>query len=242
MHNQIHTSDDVKQLGTILTVWAHPDDETFCAGGIIAAAINNGQKVICITATRGEAGVQDETRWPAAKLADIREHEMEAALKVLGITNHYWLDYHDGDCYKISDEEGSAKIKEFIETHQPDTILTFGPEGLTGHPDHQAVSRWVSLATKGTKVKVYHKVEDEELFRKYMEPMHKQFNIYFNIDRPPVRPAASCDIAFSLTPELMEQKRTALKEMPSQTEAMLKHTPKDSMEAAVAMECFVQAP
>ena len=53
-------------------VWAHPDDETYSMAGIMATAVKNGQQVICVTATRGEAGVQDHLRWPAHKLAEDR--------------------------------------------------------------------------------------------------------------------------------------------------------------------------
>ncbi len=44
---QIHNFEDIKKLGTILSVWAHPDDETFTCGGILATAVKNGQQVVC---------------------------------------------------------------------------------------------------------------------------------------------------------------------------------------------------
>src|SRR5947207_1873194 len=105
---QIKTSDDIKQLGTILSVWAHPDDESFSCAGIMAAAIQNGQSVACITATKGEDGVQDESRWPAEQLGEIRAHEMDEALDILGCHNHNWLGYHDGRCQEISADEAVA--------------------------------------------------------------------------------------------------------------------------------------
>ena len=77
----IKTTDDIKHLGTILFVAAHPDDETFNAGGILAAAARNGQTVIVVTATKGEGGVQDESRWPADSLGDIRAKELKQASK-----------------------------------------------------------------------------------------------------------------------------------------------------------------
>ena len=48
------TSDDVAELGTILGIWAHPDDEAYLSGGLMALARDNGQRVVCVTATRGE--------------------------------------------------------------------------------------------------------------------------------------------------------------------------------------------
>ncbi len=237
MH-QISSAKDVKKLGTILSVWAHPDDESFCAAGIMAAAVNNGQKVICVTATRGEKGVRDDKRWPVDKLPEIREKEMLAALKELGVTNHHWLNYIDGDCDCISGNEGRRQIKKLIEMYQPDTILTFGPDGLTGHPDHQAVSRWARQAAKDTNVKVYQAVEEKEHYEKYMKPMDRQFNIYFNIDKPPIYNGEVCAIAFTLSPELRRKKQRALQAMPSQTEVMFKQAP-DFMEASLQAEYFV---
>ena len=84
-----------------MSVWAHPDDESFLAAGVLAAAVRNGQSVICVTATRGEEGFQNTDKWPADKLSDIRTAELEAALKILGIHEHHWLNYRDGRCCDV---------------------------------------------------------------------------------------------------------------------------------------------
>lgn len=238
---QIRTAQDIKKLGTILSVWAHPDDESFTAAGILRAAAANGQKVVCITATRGEAGVRDETRWPAAKLGQIREKELKTALRHLGVKEQYFLDYIDGHCREIPESEAAAQIKKFVDKYQPDTILTFGPEGMTGHSDHKTVSHWVDAATAGTNIKVYHAVEEAKRYNNFMKPMDEQFDIYFNIDRPPICKAADCAIAFELPKDILAKKCSALKSMPSQTEAMFKQTPKPTMDAMLGNEYFVLA-
>ena len=238
---QIKNTSDIKQLGTILSVWAHPDDESFSCAGIMAAAVKNGQKVICITANRGELGVQDEKRWPANRLAQIREEEMDQALEILGVKEHIWLDYTDGKCQNTPLLEGASRIVSAIKQHRPDAILTFGPDGMTGHPDHQSVSRWVTEAVKGKEIKVYHTVEEKDRYNRFMVEADKKFDIYFNIDKPPVFVESRCDIAYSLSPEILFQKRLALKAMPSQTERMFKNTASDMMNAMLAQECFVLA-
>ena len=239
--NQIKQTDDIKQLGSILSVWAHPDDESFSCAGLMAAAIQNGQKVACVTATKGEKGVQDASRWPAEQLGETRAEEMHQALDIIGCHNHNWLGYQDGHCHKVAVEEAAAKIKSLIDKYQPDTILTFGPDGMTGHPDHQSVSRWVDVAVKGTDIRVYHSVEEEDRYNQFMVEADKQFNIYFNIDKPPVFIEADCDIAYSLPPDILFKKRLALKAMPSQTERMFKQVPSDMINAMLAQECFVLA-
>ncbi len=232
---------DIGQLGTILCVWAHPDDESFTCAGILAAASGNGQTVACITATKGELGVQDESRWPAAELGEIRQRELSKALEILGIKEHHWLGYRDGECEQVPDEEGTARVRQYIEQYNPDTILTFGSDGLTGHPDHQTVSKWVNMAARGHNIAVFHAVENEDAYENYLKDLDRHFNIYFNIDKPPVKSVEECDIALYLTPELIQAKYDALAAMPSQMERLLKAIPEDDFKNIFGCECFVRA-
>ena len=63
---------EVADLGTILSVWAHPDDETFLAAGHMAATADAGARVVCVSATAGERGTDDPGRWPPDRLAQVR--------------------------------------------------------------------------------------------------------------------------------------------------------------------------
>lgn len=238
---QLTTTEHIKRLGTILSVWAHPDDESFCCGGILAAAVANGQQVICATATRGEKGVQDEDRWPAERLGVVREGELAAALKVLGIKTHHWLGYNDGACDSVTASEAVQKIQELIEQYRPDTILTFGPDGLTGHPDHCTVSAWVSAATSGQDIAVYHVVEVPESYEA-MKAADDRFNIFFNIAEPPLVTEADCVILLRLTGDLLEKKYQSLRVQPSQTEAMLTALTRDQVNRMFCLEAMVKAP
>src|SRR5918998_1048475 len=58
------TAGGVAELGTILGIWAHPDDEAYLSGGLMAMARDNGSRVVCVTATRGELGTPDPAAWP----------------------------------------------------------------------------------------------------------------------------------------------------------------------------------
>lgn len=237
---QIATAQDISRLGTILCVWAHPDDETFTCAGIMTAAIRNGQTVVCVTATKGEKGVQDPARWPAERLGEIRAAELSEALQLMGCQNHHWLDCMDGDCSQLSDTEGSEKIRQFIDKYSPDTILTFGPDGMTGHPDHQAVSRWTALAAAG-RAQLYYAVEEQQIYDDYMRDIDQQFNVYFNIDKPPLRDTADCDIALRLSPELCKIKESAFRAMPSQYDSFFATLTPEQVRAITCVECFVKA-
>ncbi len=218
----IKSAQDVKSLGTILGVWAHPDDEIFSMAGIMAAAVRNGQQVICITATRGEAGVQDESRWPASELAAIRSRELDRAYDILGVTEHHWLDYADGGCDQVDESEAAAKIAEFIERYQPDSILTFDETGMTGHPDHKCMHHWALLAHKKTasQAVVYTTALTSGQYEAYKKA-GAQKDVFFNIDNPPVCSAGDCQCCLELTDELYRLKLEALRAMPSQTESLL---------------------
>ena len=142
------TEHDPTRLGTILGVWAHPDDEAYLSATIMATAIGAGQRVVCITATRGEAGSLDHERWPPETMAAVREAELDACLAVLGVTEHTWLDYPDGGCGEVPVDEPAARIAAVVDDVRPDTVLTFGPDGMTGHVDHIAVCQWTTEALR----------------------------------------------------------------------------------------------
>jgi GlcNAc-PI de-N-acetylase len=66
----------VAALGTILGVWAHPDDEAYLSGGLMAMARDLGSRVVCVTATRGELGTTDPVAWPPTRLATARRRQV----------------------------------------------------------------------------------------------------------------------------------------------------------------------
>ncbi len=142
----ITSPSDVPELGTVLGVWAHPDDEAYLSAGLMAAARDHGARVVCLTATRGELGTPDPATWPPDRLSAQRTRELARSLAVLGVTEHSWLGYRDGACQAVPVAEAVARLCSVIEDVAPDTVLTFGPDGVTGHPDHRVVSGWVSAA------------------------------------------------------------------------------------------------
>src|SRR5690606_33935075 len=125
--------DAVAALGTILSVWAHPDDETYLAAGVMAAARDHGQRVVCATATAGERGTDDPDTWPPDRLGRVRRWEAAAAMAVLGVREHLVLGLPDGDL-AAHEEEGLDWAGRLVDAVAPDTILTFGPDGMTFHP------------------------------------------------------------------------------------------------------------
>ena len=152
---------DVAELGTVLSVWAHPDDEAYLCGGLMAAAVDAGSRVVCVTATRGELGVTDPVRWPPDRLAEIREAEMaECHARILGVTEHHWLGYPGRRLRSrsISTAGAAADRRAASSEIRPDTVLTFAADGQTGHPDHIAVHHWTAEAVRRTGIGTLHVV------------------------------------------------------------------------------------
>ena len=133
--------------GTLLGVWAHPDDEAYLSAGLMADARRRGDRVVVVTATAGEHGTDDPTAGRRAGSAARRRRELRASLAALGVHEHHLLGYRDGGC---RDVDGSDRIAEIVDDVRPDTIVTFGPDGMTGHPDHRAVSAWTTDAWQAT--------------------------------------------------------------------------------------------
>src|SRR5438552_18592538 len=117
-------------LGTVLLVWAHPDDDIYTSAGIMAASAAAGDRVVDVTATRGEGGSMDEERWPPAAMGEVREKELLRSFEVLGVTEHEFLGLPDIDMDTPLPESGEARVRELMADVRPDTVLTFGPDGM----------------------------------------------------------------------------------------------------------------
>src|SRR3954454_16785253 len=138
---------DTAALGTILGVWAHPDDDIFCSAGLMATAVRNGQRVVDVTATRGEGGSMDEDRWPSASMGDVRTKELLRSLEILGVREHRFLDGPvDVDMQEHLDEAAAEQVRAIVQEIEPDRILPCAQNAMTGHQGHKDVSPWAPTA------------------------------------------------------------------------------------------------
>ena len=131
----------------LLAVFAHPDDEAYRPGGALALLAWRGVGVHLLTATRGESGsCGDPPLCRPGELSIVRERELRCACATLGIEPPRILDYEDGHLSEIVPEEIVAQILGVVDVVRPQIILTFGPDGLSGHPDHVAIGRYAAEA------------------------------------------------------------------------------------------------
>ena len=206
------------EMGTILSVWAHPDDETFLAGGIMAAAAGAGQAVVCASATAGEHGTDDPIAWPPDVLGELRRSESAAAAGILGIPETRWLGFEDGSLATVAVEDGVGPVSDLIAQVEPNTILTFGPDGMTGHPDHRTVSAWTTEAWRrsGRTVRLFHAAVTAAHVLSFAA-VYEQWGVFMTDDRPGGVEESEMTIAFRLEEPLLARKLAALRAMPSQT-------------------------
>jgi len=211
-------------LGTVLSIWAHPDDETYLVGGLSAAVSDAGRRGVCVTATRGEAGGDGQ----------VRTAELVGALEVLGVDEHHWLDYPDGGCAEVDAGEAATRIRAIVDQVRPDTVITFGPDGFTGHPDHQAVSAWTDRALEGYEALLLHAVARESVVD---EGLDEEFGVY-ELGRPRVCADDELALLLELEGTVLDRKVSALLRQESQTGALVDAVGLDRFRAWVASEAF----
>jgi LmbE family N-acetylglucosaminyl deacetylase len=128
--------------GTLLAVFAHPDDESLVAGGMLAACAAHGIEVHVVSLTRGELG--PSAIESVADLGAERARELESAGRELGVTTEC-LTFPDGELDGVGDRATRA-IRDRIRALRPDALLSFDESGLYWHPDHIAVHEYVAAA------------------------------------------------------------------------------------------------
>jgi LmbE family N-acetylglucosaminyl deacetylase len=227
-------------LGTVLGVWAHPDDEAYLAGGVLSALADAGHRVVCVTATRGEAAVPDATAGERAAAAAVRTAELAEALSVLGVTEHHWLDLPDGGCADVDPGLATACLGALVDEVGPATILTFGPDGFTGHPDHRAVSAWVEAVVRrrrerdGHAPRVLHAVAGEHSDDQQIDD---DFGV-FALGGPRRCRDDEVDVLLALRDAALERKVDALVAQESQTAGIVAAVGRRRFARWVAVERF----
>lgn len=139
---------------TLLSVLAHPDDESFGMGGTLAHYARQGVAVHLVCATRGEVGdVDPQFLRGFNSVAERREHELRCAAEKLGLTSVHFLDYRDSGMPGSADnhhpralaaaplEDVARLVLGYIEELKPQVVLTFDPIGGYRHPDHIAIHK-----------------------------------------------------------------------------------------------------
>ena len=133
----------MNEITSLLAIFAHPDDESYRAGGTLALLAQKGVQVWVLCATRGELGILD---LGPEDTGEIRQREMECACRALSINSPLFLDYQDGTLAQVDEERAVGQVVQVIQKLRPEVLLTWPPNGVSGHADHVAVSNWTDIA------------------------------------------------------------------------------------------------
>lgn len=125
---------------TLVAVFAHPDDERI-VGPLLARYAREGHDVYLVIATDGSKGVREHAGVPAGdSLAAVRAEETRCAAGQLGIHPPILLGYEDAGLASFASLEALRDdVRRVLRELRPDAVISFGPEGGTGHPDHRLV-------------------------------------------------------------------------------------------------------
>lgn len=179
----------------LMAILAHPDDESLAFGGTLARYAAQGVETHVVMATRGQAGRHGPGEHPGrVALGWIREAEFRAAARELGVHAVHVLDYQDGLLDRADPAEAAEGIARIIRTVRPHVVLTFGPDGLYGHPDHIAISQFTSTAIHLAATpegdapphsvsKLYHVAWGEETWRQYQATFKRLVSTVDGVER-----------------------------------------------------------
>jgi LmbE family N-acetylglucosaminyl deacetylase len=165
---------------TLMTVHAHPDDETIGTGGLMAKAVREGHRVVLVTCTRGELGeivVPDmDTPDNHRRLGEIRADELEAAMAELGVTEWENLGYRDSgmmgtegnldprNFWQADLDEAARRLTFLVRRDRPDVMTTYNDFGGYGHPDH--------IRTHDVAVRAFARAGDPGWYAEQLAPEH----------------------------------------------------------------------
>ncbi len=206
------------EVGTVLGVWAHPDDEAYLMAGLTATTVAAGQRVVIATATRGEDGTGDPATWPPERLAAEREAETRASMAALGVTDHRWLDHRDGTLHTLPHQQGVQQVRALLDEVRPDTIVTFGPDGMTGHEDHRTVSGWVTAAwnAEGRPGRLWYATLTPQFHRRW-GALNDEIGLWPEGSEPPSDPEDQLAHTVTCEGDVLDRKFAALAAHRSQT-------------------------
>jgi LmbE family N-acetylglucosaminyl deacetylase len=161
-----------------MCVLAHPDDESMGFGGTLARYAAEGADTFLVTATRGERGWfgRPEDNPGLTALGQLREAELRAAARVLGLHEPVFLNYIDGELDRADHGEVVTQIAREIRRIRPDVVLSFGHDGLYGHPDHVAICQFATAAVVAAA--------DESDPTLRAQPAHRVAKLYYKAARP----------------------------------------------------------
>jgi LmbE family N-acetylglucosaminyl deacetylase len=167
---------------------------------------------------------------------------MAASLAALDVTEHRWLGWHDGACHRVADGVGVEQVTRLLDEVRPDTIITFGPDGMTGHADHRAVSRWVTAAwASAPQARLLYATVTPD-FHATWAAVNDDLGVWAEQTNPPCTAPTELAVEVTCDEPLLDQKLAALRAHASQTAALEDRLGMATFRRWWQVEAFVAAP
>lgn len=158
---------------TIVAFFAHPDDESFAAGGTLARFHARGARVILVCATDGRQGGKGMRHHVTpSQMKKLRKKEMQKSASLLGIYKLVCWHYHDKKLHRVSPKNIRSRIIHVLNVYHPDLVITFGKGGISGHSDHKAISRFTTGAFRAWKLKTTSRLWHAALSQQAKNALH----------------------------------------------------------------------
>jgi len=155
---------------TLMTVHAHPDDESISTGGVLARYAAEGVTTVLVTCTDGSCGDGSEGAKPGDpghvpdEVVEVRRAELEQSCKALGISHFESLGYRDsgmmgwlqndapGSFWTTPVDAAADRLAALLEKYRPHVVVTYDENGFYGHPDHIQANRITMAAVEKTGI------------------------------------------------------------------------------------------
>lgn len=220
-----------------LGVWAHPDDEAYLSAGVMDRIVSAGGQVTLVALSDGEAGFPADDARPEAVRRAQRRDELRAAMAAIGVHDLRFLGLSDGAVAQAPAELVTAQLVEIMDAVQPDVVATFGPDGITGHPDHVACWELTTRAWSDAEVGQLWYAAKTTVWLDTWRDLHDRFGMWMT-EEPTGVPEALVEFVVDLAGEQLDRKRAVLAGHRSQTEPVAAAIGEDAYRRWIAQETF----
>ncbi len=206
---------------TLLGVWAHPDDEAYLSSGLMMRTVAAGGRVTVCAATAGERGFAAADPRSLDERISLRTAELRAAAAAAGVDDVRMLGWTDGTLGDVPFEALVAQISALIDDVRPDLVITFGPDGVTGHRDHVAIGRATTAAwTRSARGELLFAAQRQSWLDEWRE-LHRSLGVMMTEDDSPGMAEGDIALAVELDGLELDRKRAVLAAHASQTDGLV---------------------
>lgn len=221
----------------LLGVWAHPDDEAYLSAALMARTVKEGGRVTLVTLTDGEAGFPDDDPRPTHERARQRRNELTSAMARIGVTDVRFVGLPDGSLAEHGGEPLVETIAAVMCAIVPDVVVTFGPDGITGHDDHVHNSWAVTRAWTDVGIgDLWYATKTQNWLDRWRQ-VHDEFGVFMAGEPKGIDPGAAVMLLEPSGPAL-DRKRAVLGEHQSQTTLIASALGEDSYRSWIRQEAF----